>query len=111
MPPEEEPFNNYTSVGSQVFAAIGGAEKRVARVGDGGSHGGAIVSGSPNVFVNGRPIARVGDIYACPIHGSNPIVRGSSRTFANERRIARIGDSTACGASIVSGSPNTFDGG
>jgi uncharacterized Zn-binding protein involved in type VI secretion len=88
-----------------------GSLKPVARIGDTGSHGGAIVTGSPNVKVNGIPIARVGDTYACPIHGPNPIVQGSFKTTANNLQIARIGDPTACGANIVSGSPNTFDGG
>jgi uncharacterized Zn-binding protein involved in type VI secretion len=88
-----------------------GSLRPIARIGDLGSHGGAIVSGSHNTFVNGIPIARVGDTYACPIHGPNPIVRGSMRTRANSRSIARIGDSTACGAKIVRGSHNSFDGG
>jgi uncharacterized Zn-binding protein involved in type VI secretion len=83
---------------------------QVARLGDTGSHGGAIVSGSPNTTVNGLPVARVGDTYACPIHGPNPIVSGSPRAFANGRNIAHIGSATACGATITSGSPNTFVG-
>ena len=88
-----------------------GSLKSVARIGDTGSHGGAIVTGSPNVTVNGIPIARVGDTYLCSIHGPNPIVQGSLKTTANNLQIARIGDPTACGATIISGSPNTFDGG
>jgi uncharacterized Zn-binding protein involved in type VI secretion len=83
----------------------------IARRGDTGTHGGTIVTGSPNVFVNDRPIARVTDIYLCPIHGPNPIVKGSSRLTANGLAVARIGDPTACGATIASGSHNTDDGG
>jgi uncharacterized Zn-binding protein involved in type VI secretion len=85
--------------------------KPVARLGDTGTHGGAIITGSPNVWVNGRPVARVGDIYACPFHGLNPIIKGSNRTWANQLELARIGDPTACGATIATGSENTFDGG
>lgn len=88
-----------------------GSLKPVARIGDTGSHGGAIVTGSPNVTVNVIPIARVGDTYLCSIHGPNPIVQGSLKTTANNLQIARIGDPTACGATIMSGSLNTFDGG
>jgi uncharacterized Zn-binding protein involved in type VI secretion len=83
----------------------------VARLGDTGTHGGAIITGSPDVFVNNIPVARVTDTYACPIHGPNPIIKGSTRLFANNLEVARIGDPTACGATIASGSPNTWDGG
>jgi uncharacterized Zn-binding protein involved in type VI secretion len=80
----------------------------VVRVGDAGSHGGAVVSGSPDTRTNGKQTARVGDIYGCPIHGLNPIVTGSQDVLVNGRRVARVGDQTACGATLVSGSPDTF---
>jgi uncharacterized Zn-binding protein involved in type VI secretion len=83
----------------------------VARLGDTGTHGGAITTGSLDVFVNGLPVARVTDIYTCPIHGPNAIIQGSSRLTANGLQVARIGDPTACGATIASGSLNTDDGG
>lgn len=83
----------------------------VARIGDTGSHGGPIVTGSPNTDCNSRLVARVGDTYNCSIHGPNPIVGGSSKVDCNGRAVARIGDPTACGAHIVSGSPNTDCGG
>lgn len=81
---------------------------RVARIGDQGSHGGVIITGSPDTFANLRNVARIGDTYLCAIHGPNPIVTGSPDTFANLRNVARIGDSTACGAVIVTGSPDTY---
>jgi uncharacterized Zn-binding protein involved in type VI secretion len=80
----------------------------VVRLGDAGSHGGSIVTGSPDVLTNGQPVARVGDTYACPIHGANPIATGSPDTLANGAPVARVGDVTACGATLVSGSPDTF---
>ncbi len=89
----------------------------IARVGDTCSHGPAIITGSPNVFVNGIPLARVTDTYGCPYHvhftrhGPNPIVTGSPRFTANGLPVARVTDMTACGANIVQGSPNTFEGG
>jgi uncharacterized Zn-binding protein involved in type VI secretion len=85
--------------------------KPIARLGDTGTHGGAITTGSPDVFVNAIPIARVTDIYTCAIHGPNPIIEGSSLLTANGLPVARIGDATACGATIASGSLDTDDGG
>ena len=82
--------------------------KPVARVGDTGSHGGSITTGSNSFFVNSKPIARVGDIYDCPEHGPNPIVTGASHVFGQGYLVAHIGSKTACGAIIVSGSPDTF---
>lgn len=81
---------------------------KVVRVGDPGSHGGSVVTGSPNVYANGKKVARVGDTYACPIHGPNPIVSGSPDAYANGVKVARVGDSTACGATLVDGSPDTY---
>jgi uncharacterized Zn-binding protein involved in type VI secretion len=80
----------------------------VVRIGDSGSHGGSVSSGSDNVLCNGRGVARVGDTYDCPIHGPNKIDSGSPDTFANSKQIARVGDATECGASLTEGSPDTF---
>lgn len=77
----------------------------IARIGDKGSHGGEIITGSPNWTCNHSPIARVGDTYACPIHGANPIVTGSPDWKCNGSPIARVGSETQCGAMIISGSP------
>lgn len=79
---------------------------QVIRIGDPGSHGGAVSTGSPDTFADGLGVARVGDTYNCPIHGPNPIVTGSPDIFANNRAVARVGDSTACGATLISGSPD-----
>lgn len=79
---------------------------KIMRVGDSGSHGGSITTGSANVSANGKQVARVGDTYNCPIHGANPITSGSSDTFANGKAVARVGDSTACGATLTGGSSN-----
>ncbi|MEO1003553.1 MAG: PAAR domain-containing protein [Cyanobacteria bacterium J06638_7] len=80
----------------------------VARNGDVTSHGGVIASGSGDVIVNGRGIARVGDLHICPIHGPNAIVTGDPDVISNNRHTARVGDLTACGAVIVSGSEDTL---
>lgn len=83
----------------------------VARIGDSGSHGGSIVSGCATTRSDGPQVARVGDTYACPLHGPNPIAAGSSIMKIEGQRVARIGDPTACGAAITSGSPKWKVGG
>lgn len=82
----------------------------VARLGDTASHGGAIATASRDVSANRLGVARVGDIYDCPIHGANPIVTGSRTVSADGSAVARVGDLTECGAVITSGSPNVFAG-
>jgi uncharacterized Zn-binding protein involved in type VI secretion len=81
---------------------------QAVRLGDIGSHGGVVSTGSPDTFVNSRPVARVGDIYDCPVHGPNPIVEGSGDVFVNGNAVARVGDTTACGATLTEGSPDTL---
>jgi uncharacterized Zn-binding protein involved in type VI secretion len=44
-----------------------------------GCHDSIMASGSPNVFINGKPAARIGDAVGC---GSTAIV-GSPNVFAN----------------------------
>jgi len=80
-----------------------------ARLGDMTSHGGTIITGSLTTMVNGRPVARMGDMHVCPIpyHGVTPIVTGSLKTTTDGRPNARIGDVTGCGAVIVGGSFDT----
>jgi len=52
-----------------------------------------------------KPVARVGDMHACPIqgHGVTPIVSGSA-SKVDGAPVARVGDKTGCGATIVQGS-------
>lgn len=80
---------------------------RIIRIGDTGSHGGSVTTGSPDTFANGLAVARVGDTYSCPIHGANPIATGSPDTTANGQAVARVGDTTTCGATLQGGSSNT----
>lgn len=80
---------------------------KIIRIGDPGSHGGSVTTGSPDTFANGARVARVGDTYSCPIHGPNPIATGSPDTTANGQAVARVGDTTACGATLQIGSPDT----
>ena len=77
---------------------------RVARVGDPISHGGAIITGSPDHKDEGKPVARVGDSASCVKHGVVVIVAGSGPTTVNGRKLARVGDPLSCGAVISAGS-------
>lgn len=75
------------------------AMPRVARVGDKVNmncpHGatGTIVTGSNNIVVNGKSLARKGDTITCDLCGvSRTIDSGSPDGLANSADIARVGD-------------------
>ncbi|WP_303229403.1 PAAR domain-containing protein [uncultured Dialister sp.] len=76
----------------------------------------ALVSGSPNVFINGKPAGRVGDTYAphgCNVHPSHSghVSSGSGSVFINGKPAARVGDPVSCGGTVAEGSGNVFIGG
>jgi uncharacterized Zn-binding protein involved in type VI secretion len=92
----------------------------VARKGDAGvvhCSGYTIATGSPDVFINGRPAARKGDMSTthllpgapCPAHAA-PIQSCSGTVFVNGQGLARVGDTLAGCTSIAQGSPNVFAG-
>jgi len=71
--------------------------------------------GSPNVFVNGIPVVRVGDHYpthCCPGGPCHDGVAsgGSSSVFVNGKPVHRNGDAISCGDTASNGSPNVFAG-
>ncbi|MEF2074818.1 PAAR domain-containing protein [Consotaella aegiceratis] len=78
----------------------------------------AATGGSPDVFVNGKPLMRVGDSYephACspcpkPEHGRK-LAEGSATVFVNGRPAGRIGDAIDCGGAAETGSPDVEIGG
>jgi uncharacterized Zn-binding protein involved in type VI secretion len=83
-----------------------------ARIGDAICHGGAVVSGSEDVFINNIPASAVGlSAAACALHGGTVVASGSSTVTINGCPAARIGDVTGCGSAIVSGSGNVLIGG
>jgi uncharacterized Zn-binding protein involved in type VI secretion len=73
------------------------------------------VSGSTNVFVNGRPFHREGDswaIHCCNFScHSSVLQKGSSSVFVNGKGAGRVGDPVACGSKVATGSHNVFVGG
>ena len=71
---------------------------------------------SPNVFVNGLGVHRLGDSYAlhgCPDHPPHSAVAasGSRTVFMNGKACCRIGDAVSCGSAMETGSSNVFAGG
>lgn len=82
----------------------------IARLGDTSSHGGAIVSAaSANSKCEGKQIARVGDMHACPIpgHGTTAILTGSPQFKCEGQPVARTGSVCGCGAVIIGGAALT----
>jgi len=56
------------------------------------------------------PVARVGDVHLCPLHGTNAVIEGGSGRI-DGRAIAREGDLCACGGTIAEGRTGaTLDG-
>ncbi len=81
-----------------------------ARMGDKTDHGGQIVSGALRTLVNGRPVARMGDLHLCPIsgHGLTRIIEGNLSCMTEGAPNARMGDKTACGATIIEDTLDTY---
>lgn len=78
--------------------------KPVIRLGDRTTHGGVVVSASPNTSAHGKEVARMGDSVVCPIpgHGSCVIVEGDPTVTVDGSPIALQGHLTSCGASLIS---------
>lgn len=74
--------------------------------------------GSADVFCNGIPVSRQGDLNTthqlpgspCPSHAA-AIAAGSSTVFVNGRGIGRVGDAVSGCTSVAQGSPDVFAGG
>lgn len=78
--------------------------KNVIRVGDPTSHGGVVETGDSSLLVEGKPVARVGDLCICPIagHQSCVIVEGNPEFTVGGRAVAFDGHKTSCGAALQS---------
>lgn len=74
--------------------------------------------GSPDVYVNGIPWSRQGDVNTthllpgapCPPHAA-PITIGSTTVFVNGKGAGRVGDAISGCTSVAAGSSNVFAGG
>lgn len=89
--------------------------KPAARLGDKCTgHGSAKprpnIQGSSDVFINGRPAHRQGDMWAFHKDHTSKLARGSSTVFTNGRQQGRKGDPVMCKSKVAEGSPNVFVG-
>lgn len=85
--------------------------KKAAKIGDIGTdhdgfHPTAITAGSPDVFIDGIPAARVGDPLAPHDKPNNPphprtIASGSSTVFVNGKPLAITGGAVDCGGVVI----------
>jgi len=86
----------------------------IARLGDGSSHGGSVISANQNVkTADGILVAVQGALHSCPIpgHGVTAFGSGSPVTSAEGKGVVRVGvDACGCGAVVVGGSPTTSTG-
>ncbi|WP_265018074.1 PAAR domain-containing protein [Wolbachia endosymbiont (group A) of Coremacera marginata] len=64
------------------------------------------ISGSNNVFVNGKPMCRQGDSFS----EGRALTEGSKTVFANGFGAGRVGDIVSCGFKVIKGSENVFAG-
>ena len=70
---------------------------------------GYIITGSPTVFIRGRPAARIGDLGMCG--NITVLVTGSTTCFIEGRPAHRIGDLNSCkGPTVGTGDITCFIG-
>lgn len=81
-----------------------------AKMGDLTSDGGAICSGSCDVFINSIPASKLGSAATSLLVGMTALATGSPSVFINNFPATRCSDKTGCGSVIVTGSPNVFIG-
>lgn len=65
--------------------------------------------GTPNILVNGKPAAIMGDMCVC-VGPPDVIVQGAPNVFFNGVPVACVGDMTAHGGVITVGEPNVIVG-
>ncbi|SFZ79521.1 PAAR domain-containing protein [Chitinimonas taiwanensis] len=71
-------------------------------LGDATDHGGRVIGGDMSTNVDGKPIARVGDMVSCPkCKGTFPIIEGVVDTIFSTQPVAVHGHKTACGATLI----------
>ena len=78
-------------------------ERRVIRLGDATTHGGKVIRASGICRIEGRPIARIGDLVSCPkCEGVFSIVEGQTTYCDDSVPVTLHGHKTACGAILIS---------
>lgn len=67
------------------------------------SHGGTVITGSPDRVADGLAVARLNDLVNCTDHGVNAIVGVTNTQETNGRLTASVGSICHCGAVITTG--------
>ena len=81
---------------------------KITRIGDNCSHGATVITGEDIRHVEGKKVARRGDLVNCPIHGVNEIISViSDPMITNKKETSRLHSIAKCGAIIISGSDIT----
>lgn len=94
----------YFRTGEVTLSVTSGSDamRSLIVVGDMTSGGGSVVSGSMETDIDGRPVARVGDMATCQLHkGAFPIVSGDPTLIVEGQPVARHGDRLACGCQVL----------
>lgn len=80
--------------------------KNIIRLGDSTTHGGVVLEAFTQTNLNGKPIAGVGHLVACPLcKGIFPIAEGSGTYRVEGVAVALEGMKTACGAGLIASGP------
>jgi len=74
---------------------------KIIVLGDGTDHGGKVIAGSPVHDIDGKPIARLGDLVDCPAHGENRIVSAHATLTVGGVAVAVDGCETECGSRLI----------
>lgn len=78
--------------------------QKIATVGSRCTHGAIVITGEKIRTVNGKQVARLGDLVNCPEHGVNKIVSTLSGPLdTTQKKTAFVGSRTECGAVIITG--------
>lgn len=76
--------------------------REVIRQSDKTGHGGVVIQGFPNTYLNERLIAGAGHLVVCPkCKGIFPIMEGNAAYDVDGTTVALYGMKTACGASLI----------
>ena len=81
--------------------------RKIACLGDIGSHGGTISSVSSNTIIDGNKVALDGDLYSCSTHGIQAL-HGTGGLTVNGKAVVCRGDTAACGSAITTISSDTL---
>ncbi len=69
--------------------------------GDATTHGGKVIKASGSFTIDGRRVARIGDVVLCPVHGVNSVIEGDGATLDEGIPLVLHGHHSRCGCAVV----------